>query len=124
MALINSKNTTRIVPPHEPESWFELRPIRAGDGDLLTSEGGQVRLSLDLLARIITSWSYKDENGEPIPVSQETVEQLDLDTYVWLVQQSQELSGIRDTAEKKDSNNGSLSTSDLEKEPSLTSSST
>lgn len=101
MALINSSNTRRIVPPHEPESWFDVRPIVAGDFEGFQADASQVRLSLDLLASLITAWSYD------APVSRENVRQLDLETFTWLNSELLDLSGVRSADEKKDSDNGS-----------------
>lgn len=101
MALIDANNTRRLVPPHEPQSWFDVRPITAGDMEHLTTEGSQVTVSIDLMATLIRAWSY-----EP-PVSLESIRQLDLDTFVWLGQQLLVVSGVRDDAEKKDSNGAS-----------------
>lgn len=100
MALINSKNTRRLVPPHEPESWFDVRPIRAGDFEGLELVGSQIRVSIDLLSSLITAWSYDE------PLTRENVALLDLDTFTWLNTEIQDLSGIRSAAEKKVSGNG------------------
>lgn len=107
MALISSAKPERIEIPHEPGQWIELRPLRAGDLDVFeASADGGLRVSYELLARVVTSWSYG-----PWPASEaereECVKDLDLDTYSWLVgaigERLPTMSGIRDEAEKKDS---------------------
>lgn len=118
MALIDSKNTNRLVPPHEPESWFEVRPIRAGDMEGIELVGSQIRVSIDLLATLISAWSYE------APVSRENVAMLDLDTFTWMNLELQRISGIRNAAEKKASANGLSPTSSLQPPPSLESSAT
>lgn len=108
MALILSSNSKRISPPHEPDAWYEVRPIRAGDFEHLTTDGQQVTVSIDLLATLITAWSY------PEPVTRENVACLDLDTFMWLGTEIQSLSGIRDDETKKNSDSSSSPTSDLD----------
>lgn len=99
MALITDQ-TKRLVPPHEPESWFDVRTMRAGDVEGFDVEGGAIRISYELLAGLIKGWSYD------APISVDTVKTLDLDTYSWLIQQLKEFSGVRGTEEKKASNAG------------------
>lgn len=106
MALITSKDIKRISPPFEPETWFEVRPIRAGDFEGLEVVGGsQIRLSLDLLTALLSAWSYEEE------LTRETVAFLDTDTFTWLNSEIQTLSGIRSDDEKKVSANGLSPTS-------------
>lgn len=64
-------------------------------------EGNQIKLSLDLAAALITAWSYD------VPVSRETVDMLDVDTFVWLNAAISDMSGIRSDDEKKDSEENS-----------------
>lgn len=107
MALLDSRNSKRFDVPHEPGAWVELRPVTAGDVELLDVQGANIRFSLDLLARLITAWSYAEAP------STETVRLLDLDTYVWLSRDCaaavMKFSGVRDAGEKKSSSNGSSS---------------
>lgn len=97
MALVR-KQTRRLDYEAEPGTWFEVSlPLSAGDLAGLSTDGQQIGMSLDLLASVVTAWSY------PEPVTVATVRQLDIDCYSWLVQQVFASSGIRDEAEKKDS---------------------
>jgi hypothetical protein len=112
VALIDANSSRRLVPPHEPQSWFEVRPITAGDMEHLSSDGvSQVSVSIDLMATLIRAWSY-----EP-PVTTESIRRLDLDTFVWLGKELLVVSGVRDEPEKKASNGASSPTSANPKPP-------
>lgn len=100
MALIKDSQTKRLIPPHEPESWFDIRPLRGGDLDLLEAQGSQVKVTKEALAQLIRAWSYDDE------ITLETVNELDMDTLIWLCQVALDISGIRSAPEKKDSTSG------------------
>lgn len=105
MALIDATHTKRLIPPHEPESWFDVRPLTAGDIEGLSADGSQVKVSIEALAAIIQAWSYTE------PVSLENVRRLDLDTFTWLGTEALKASGIRDADQKKESMTGSSPTS-------------
>ena len=96
MALITNQ-TKRFEHPTEPGAWVELRPMRAGDMDLLTADEAGVRLTKDLLGAILTAWSYDE------PPSRAAVDLLDIDTLIWLgntlLPEIMEMSGIRSPAE-------------------------
>lgn len=97
MALV-TKHTERIDFPHEPGSWADIRvPLSAGDLGGLTSSGSEIRMSLDLMASVVTGWSYEE------PVTPNAINRLDLDTYALLAQEIFRRSGVRDDEEKKDS---------------------
>lgn len=107
MALINSSNTKHLDIPHEPGQWVEVRPLTAGDIEGLSVDGSGVKVSIECLAAIISAWSYQE------PVSLENVRRLDLDTFTWLGNEALKVSGVRDDAEKKDSNLDSSPTSPI-----------
>lgn len=116
MALISAVHTKRLIPDFEPESWFDVRPICAGDFEGLTTDGQQITLSIDLLTSLITAWSYEE------PVSRENVARLDVDTFVWLQGALTTASGIRSEPEKKESGNNSSSRQQRREKVSLVSS--
>lgn len=113
MALISAKSVHRLDHPTEEGAWFDVRPVTAGDLELLTAEGNAIKLSFDALAAVMIAWSY-----EELP-SVETVRRLDLDTYLWLNEQLLTLSNVRSDSEKKDSEDASSPVSLLEPEASL-----
>jgi hypothetical protein len=101
MALVTDA-FTHLIPPHEPESWFDVRAIKARDyGSLggidVTSltAATAIEASLELLARVILRWSY-----DP-PITAESVGDLDTVTYAWLVDAANLASGLRSLQEKK-----------------------
>jgi hypothetical protein len=100
VALITNDSRTRLVPPHEPDSWFDIRPLRTGDLEVLGAVGSEVKVTVEALASVILAWSYPEE------VTLENVRLLDLDTFLWLSTESLALSGIRSAVEKKDSTIG------------------
>ena len=96
MALVVKQNK-KLEHPTEPGQWFVVRlPLSAGDMAGMRSDGKQIGMTLDLMAAGIQEWSY------PVPVSEEAVNDLDLDTFVWLSKEITSASGIRDDDEKKD----------------------
>lgn len=104
MALV-VKRTERIEHPTETDAWFVIRtPLSAGD---LTEVSGnaaqQVQVTIELMARIITEWSYD------APVNVENVARLDLDTFAFLNQAIMARSGV--TAEREQEKKGSSSPS-------------
>lgn len=99
MALIKDQ-TKHLVPPHEPESWFEVRPLRTGDLEQLGALGYEVKVTVEALASVITAWSYEE------PVSLENVRLLDLETFIWLGKEALLSSGIKSEDEKKGSSSG------------------
>lgn len=117
--LIDPKQTTRLVPPNAPEDWIEVRRVMAGDLEAIEVTGSGLRVSLELMAKVVLAWS------DPAPVSLESLRRLDLDTMTWLSTAILEASGVRSPDEKKDSSASSSSTSPLtDREPSLVSSPT
>lgn len=95
MALI-TKQIKRLAHPTEPDTWFDVRlPVTAGDMAGMRATGN-VGMKLDLLAVVLVDWSY------PAPITLDTVNSLDLDTFNWLQQVIFDASGIRDEPEKKD----------------------
>lgn len=103
MALISKDDRRRIDIPHEPGEWIELRAFTTKDSAEVEAGGGngQINLGLQILARAITTWSYKDANGATIDPTEETIGQLDLDTFKWLMQEVDLTSGRRGDVEKK-----------------------
>lgn len=78
MALKSQTVPTREKIPHEPDQWFEFLPPSAGDlRDIREYEDHEY--NLHLAARMVTSWSYS------VPVSYDTLADLDRPTYLWLV---------------------------------------
>ena len=117
MALITSKDYKRLDIPHEPGQWVDVRPLTFGDLDIFGMDGETVVVTRDLVAEVVTGWSYgewpatKDERLELIRT-------LDLDTSVWLITALGEtlpkISGIRSDSEKKDSASNSQPITDTE----------
>lgn len=95
MALVSPDKAVKLDIPHEPGEWIRVRPICAEDAEGLELDGDKVRVSIDLVAKLLTEWSYDE------PPSREAVARLDLNTYIWLALEMLEASGIRDLAEKK-----------------------
>lgn len=102
MALVSKDSINHLVPDHEPESWFDVRPITARDysamGNIDISNlnaGVAIEASLALLAKVIVAWSYDAE------ITPETVGDLDAETYAWLVDAANLVAGIRSLREKK-----------------------
>jgi len=122
VALITSNDYKRLVIPHEPGQWVDVRPLTFGDLDIFNMDGETVVVTRDLVAEVVTEWSY----GEWPPTKDERlalIRSLDLDTSVWLITALGEtlpkISGIRSDSEKKDSpNNSSPITSTVEDSPS------
>ena len=105
MALVKKQNLT-LQHPTEPETTVVVRvPLQAGDLKGLRANGTEVTVTFDLLAAVIQSWSYDE------PVTVESMEALDLDTFAWLSKEIMERSGVRGAAEKKASASGSSDTS-------------
>jgi hypothetical protein len=100
LALIKDSQVTRFIPPHEPESWFDVRALRTGDLEVLEAEGSQVKMTRESLATVIQAWSYED------PVTLENVNLLDLETFLWLCEAALDFSKIRSAVEKKGSTSG------------------
>ncbi len=101
MALIDPNQAVRVGIPHEPGEWMRLRPIQAADIEALEDVQGQVRVSLELAAKLVLAWSYAD------PPTPENIRRLDLDTFLWLSKELLAQSGVRELAEKKGSGNSS-----------------
>lgn len=116
MALISAVHTKRLIPDFEKESWFDVRPICAGDFEGHPTDAPEITISINLLASLITAWSYEE------PVSRENVARLDVDTFIWLQGALTTASGIRSNDEKKGSGNNSSSRQQRREKVSLVSS--
>jgi hypothetical protein len=104
MALVVKQNK-RFEHPTEPETWFVAAlPLSAGDLAGLRTDGQQIGMTLDLLAAVLKAWSYEQ------PITSQSVDALDIETYTWLSQQIMADSGIRSEDEKKDSASNSSRT--------------
>lgn len=104
--MLVTKRVVRLLHPSEEGQWIDVRlPLSAGDIELMREGGTGGMVTNDLLAAVITGWSAPD------PVSLENIQRLDLDTFTWLAKELTQRSGIRDEAEKKDSNSSSPPTS-------------
>lgn len=103
MALVSKLPPSDPIPvPAEPEHWVRFRPLKGGDmKGISITPGGEVEIASDLIAACIVEWSYED------PPSVESIDDQDLDTYLWLTQQIKTLSNIREEQEKKASNGSS-----------------
>lgn len=114
MALISKTPSKRFDIPNEPGEWVELLPMSARVTRVAEEKGGDSNFAKGIiaLAQCIAAWSYD------APVSVETVEDLDTDTFTWLLQTVSSLSGERGEDEKKDSTEPSSPTTDPVAEPS------
>lgn len=118
MAFI-TKSVRRLQHPTEPGTWVDvLLPLSAGDMRRMAVVGNRVDATFGLLADIIQAWSYDRE------VSEQALEDLDPDTFLWLQNEVQTASGIRPDDEKKASNGSSPATSAPAEGASPTSSAT
>lgn len=101
MALI-VKRTERLTHPTEADTWFDVRvPLTAGDMAGMRVDGKQVGMTLDLLTAMIVNWSYD------APITPDTVNSLDIDTFMWINGAIKDFSGIRTDAEKNSSGGSS-----------------
>lgn len=100
MPRIKDTPDRRLTHPKEAGEWYDVRKIRAGDLSGLEAVAGNIKISHELLSKLIVAWSFDDD------VSIEGVHELDLDTYLWLCSEITNLSGVRDDAEKKGSGSG------------------
>lgn len=105
MALVSRLQPQRVDIPHEPNEWIEILPISAGGLSAL-QQGADgktpVGLMIEMLAQCIKAWSY------PVPVSIETLSDLDGATLTWLQTEVNIASGVRSDAEKNSPDNPSL----------------
>lgn len=72
-------------------------PLSAGDLVGMRADGSTLGMSIDLMPKVIQAWSYD------APITTETVESLDIDTFTFLTKAIMAESGIRTEEEKKDS---------------------
>lgn len=114
MALISKTPSKRFDIPKEPGEWVELLPMSARVTREAEEQGGASNFAKGTiaLAQCIAAWSYD------APVTVETVDDLDVDTFTWLLQTVSSLSGERGEDEKKDSTEPSSPTTDPAAEPS------
>jgi hypothetical protein len=96
LALISVDQVKRLDVPHEPDQWIEVRPVTAGDLGMLEAGQSMVKLTLEAMSTLIKGWSY------PEPATRESVNRLDVDTFIWLSKEIMTFSGVRDDAEKND----------------------
>lgn len=97
---------------------FVLRlPLSAGVLERISPEsaGNTAAMHLDLVAAALVSWPYD------VPPSRESIRNLDLDTYNWLVAEVRTASNITDD-EKNASGSNSSPTMESDAEPTLPSS--
>lgn len=104
MALLIKRNL-RLEHPTEKQddgspAWFVVRvPLAAGEqmGAVQSSNEGVGERMLGTMVRALREWSY------PEPITLETIERLDTETFMWLLGEVQRESPQRSEAEKKDS---------------------
>lgn len=62
------------------------------------------RASIDFLAKCITGWCLKDDDGNEVPFSKDAILDLDVDFIDFLVKECSKATGVKETkaAEKKD----------------------
>lgn len=109
MALISDKDIQRIPIPHEPDQWVELKPITVRDlAAMQRDTEGQTptEATVRVLLNCLKGWSYDT------PITAETLDSLDFDTYTWLSSQMM-LTGRRSEEEKKESEPPSSLTTEL-----------
>lgn len=101
MAFKSKATPTRISIPHEPGEWVEITQPSAGD---LRDIAHLVDYDyiLGLINCMVVGWSY-----EGVPVSPESIADLDAETYGWLASIVPEHTGLRPEEEKKDSDSSS-----------------
>lgn len=98
MALLSADDRKRLVIPHEPDQWIEVRPVTARDSaavEALAAGKSQLGLGLGILEHCIVAWSYDAE------VNAENIGRLDMTTFSWLMETVDVTGGGRDTGEKK-----------------------
>lgn len=99
MALVSKDAVTRVDIPHEPGEWVEIRALTAGDFRSFELAGdGTIDLgsvTLQGMAKAVSAWSYSEAP------SLETMESLDMQTTLWLMNEINGLSGLRSPVEKK-----------------------
>lgn len=100
MPRIKDTPDRRLTHPKDGAEWYDVRKIRAGDLTGLEAVAGNIKISHELLSKLILAWSFDD------PVTLAGVSELDIDTYLWLCTELTDLSGIRNEAEKKGSGSG------------------
>lgn len=98
MALIDARKTTRVPIPHEPGEWVELRRLSGGElRRIFQSSADGTDKAITMLRMSVVAWSYAAEPTD------ETLDQLDYHTMLWMVQQADTLvSGVVTPEEKKD----------------------
>lgn len=98
--MLVRKEIRTLQHPTEPETQVVVRlPLSAGDmAGLRGVDGGAgVGVTLDLLASIIQTWTYDE------PVTLDSVNSLDIDTFLWLSREITTASGIRSDEKKSSS---------------------
>ena len=107
------RTTKRMDVPFEEGEWVDIKlisrarvralKVQASSASRMAGEGKDEALGWELMSLIcrecIVAWSYT-ENGEPIPVTPENIEDLDNRTTSWIADQM--LAKVDHETEKKD----------------------
>lgn len=98
MALIDARKTIQVPIPHEPGEWVELRRLSGGElRRIFKSSADGTDKAISMLRMSMVAWSYAAE------LTDETLDQVDYHTMLWMVQQVDALvSGVVTPEEKKD----------------------
>lgn len=115
MALIDKNSTVQLEIPNEPGKWVKIRPLtaRAAADVEDAGAGGSLAVGIELLVKSLVEWSYD------APCDKENIENLDMDTFQWLMTKVNLTSGRRPDAEKKASSAGLQRPSRARSEASL-----
>lgn len=95
MPFVSRLPARRVELPFDEGHWVEVRAISAGDLIDLQGRGlSNGAITLELLAKCITSWSFD------VPVTKDAIGDLDNDTFGFLEKQLDLSTGIRSNDEK------------------------
>ena len=78
--MLTSRVKQTIPLPHEEGQWIKVRMPSVQMMKGVREDTDNVELTLRVLSKCIIEWSYAEEDGTPIPVTDENVEDLDVET--------------------------------------------
>lgn len=98
MGIIDARHVTRFEIPHEPGEWIGLHRISGGQVRKIMKQAGDgADRAVAILRASLDTWSY------PCPITDETLDDVDYQTLLWMVGVATTHSaGLSTRDEKKD----------------------
>lgn len=95
--------TLKSVDESQSEDWVDIRERFSFQHVIDSSGEDGLKAGLQLLEKAIVAWNLKDDNGNDVPVTRESILSLDMDTVGELIKEVNSSINISDKKKGKES---------------------